>query len=304
MTYSATPAPTTTAKTARGRIAAVAAGVLVRVVCVIVGLSTTSTMMTAPTVKSSHAPQQQLPAITLPASVKNDLAQCLADKLDTQDGVHEDTVKSFLEGEGQVYTRGGHFEGYLQAFKASATPNSLDDGKHRKVTAAKARVDGLVDFILHLRTSDVCDKTTSGLASKELLFAVDEGKCKKSEAAISALMSNEEGKGLVARCYKGDPQALKLNSRKIYWAKKKARAKTRAKTKAKTKATARVADGSTHRKEGTRRAAHGRQPRRVAAKAKPKPKPRGKWPKGKSTPCGATKLGHKWVWALSVTVGA
>jgi hypothetical protein len=41
MTYSATPAPTTTAKTARGRIEAVAAGVLVLAICAIVGLSTT-----------------------------------------------------------------------------------------------------------------------------------------------------------------------------------------------------------------------------------------------------------------------
>jgi hypothetical protein len=64
--------------------------------------------------------------------------------------------------------------------------------------AAQARVDGLVDFILHLRTSDVCDKKTSDLAATELLFAVDEEKCKKSEVAISAFMSNEEGRGLVA----------------------------------------------------------------------------------------------------------
>jgi hypothetical protein len=55
-------------------------------------------VMTAPTAKSSHALQEQLPAIALPASVKNDLAQCVADKLGTQGSVYEDTVKSFLEG--------------------------------------------------------------------------------------------------------------------------------------------------------------------------------------------------------------
>jgi hypothetical protein len=88
----------------------------------------------------------------------------------------------------------------LQAFKASTTENSLDDVNYLKVATAKARVDGLVGYIMHLRTADACDKTTDDLAAKELLYAVDEGKCMKSKAAIDAFKANEEGKALIALC--------------------------------------------------------------------------------------------------------
>jgi hypothetical protein len=53
---------------------------------------------------------------------------------------------------------------------------------------------------MHLRTADACDKTTDDLAATELLFAVDEGKCMKSKAAIDAFKSNKEGKALIALC--------------------------------------------------------------------------------------------------------
>jgi hypothetical protein len=109
-------------------------------------------------------------------------------------------MKTFLEDQDQVYTKGGHFDGLLQAFKAAANENSLDDVNYLKVATAKARVDGLVGYIMHLRTADACDKTTDDLAAKELLYAIDEGKCMKSKAAIDAFKANEEGKALIALC--------------------------------------------------------------------------------------------------------
>jgi len=201
MTFTTTPTATASAATRWGGPAAL--GLALMAALGVTALLSSGTNISSTSVASSStklARGADTSAIALPASEKTEHTQCLANVLETEDGVYEGAIKTFLESQGQNYTQGGHFDGLLQAFKASTTENSLDDVNYLKVATAKARVDGLVGFIMHLRTADACDKTTDDLAAKELLFAVDEGKCMKSKAAIDAFKSNEEGKALIALC--------------------------------------------------------------------------------------------------------
>jgi hypothetical protein len=200
MTFTTTPTATASAATRWGPAAL---GLALMATLGVTALLLTGTNISSTFVASSSAKLARganTTAMALPASDKTQHTQCLANVLETEDGVYEGAMKTFLEGQNQVYTKGGHFDGLLQAYKAAANENSLDDVNYLKVATAKARVDGLVGLIMHLRTADACDKTTDDLAAKELLYTVDEGKCMKSKAAIDAFKSNEEGKALIALC--------------------------------------------------------------------------------------------------------
>jgi hypothetical protein len=200
MTFTTTPTTTASAATRWGPAAL---GLALMAALGVTALLSAGTIISSTFVASSStklARGANTPATTLATSDKTVHTQCLADQVETNDGLYEGAMKTFLEGQNQVYTKGGHFDGLLQAYKASKNENSLDDVNYFKVATAKARVDGLVDFIMHLRTADACDKTTDDLAAKELLYAVDEGKCMKSKAAIDAFKSNAEGKALIALC--------------------------------------------------------------------------------------------------------
>jgi hypothetical protein len=202
MTFSATPTVTASAATRSGPAALGLALMAALGVTALLssGTNISSTSVASSSTKLARGANTPATAPSLAASDKTEHTQCLADQVETNDELYEGAVKTFLESHGQNYTKGGHFDGLLQAFKAAANDNSLDDVNYLKVATAKARVDGLVGYIMHLRTADACDKTTDDLAATELLFAVDEGKCMKSKAAIDAFKANEEGKALIAPC--------------------------------------------------------------------------------------------------------
>ena len=172
MTFTTTPTATASAATRWGGPAAL--GLALMAALGVTALLSAGTIISSTFVASSStklALGANTPATALAASDKTVHTQCLADQVETNDGLYEGAVKTFLESQGQNYTKGGHYDGLLQAYKASATENSLDDDKYRSVATAKARVDGLVGYIMHLRTADACDRTNDGLAAKELLFA-------------------------------------------------------------------------------------------------------------------------------------
>ena len=121
MTFTTTPTATASAAT-RGGPAAL--GLALMAALGVTTLLSSGTNISSTSVASSStklARGANTSAMALPASDKTQHTQCLANVLETKDGEYEAAMKTFVEDQDQVYTKGGHFDGLLQAFKAAAT---------------------------------------------------------------------------------------------------------------------------------------------------------------------------------------
>ena len=116
MTFTATPTATASAATRWGGPAAL--GLALMAALGVTALLSSGTNISSTSVASSStklARGANTPATTLATSDKTVHTQCLADQVETNDGLYEGAVKTFLESQGQNYTKGGHFDGLLQA---------------------------------------------------------------------------------------------------------------------------------------------------------------------------------------------